>query len=574
MRKVLSLVLVVLLSLNGFIGVFADQVIGDAVVAAIEGDQSSATIEASPDGDWNTTVSVRIKKTGNSSNASIRDNNYVYGIVFASSDDVIFLANNKNWSIDEYSDVVEFKLNGNTKQNVKYIITFLANEGQDGLQNQNLRTSTITISIISPSVTTPPTFDTATLADVYVEATSIPMDFTLNRPRVTGTGTIALTSDAPAAFPYGTTLVTWTATDANGQVANATQNVIIQDTVAPVINGGQSLPDVTKEADAVLTAVTLTEPSVTELFPDTLTNDLESGYGVGTHTVTWKATDVHGNTSTATQLVTITDTTKPVFDPLTLMDVTLEASGVMTDYVVSNPVATDIFDVEVTGDAPSTFPLGETLINWTATDANGNVEEATQKVIVKDTVAPVFTVKPADFSVKATGALTTVAIGTAEATDIFTVTMEHNAPASFAPGITTVIWTATDANGNVSTYTQKITVLYDFGGLFQPVDMGGVLNVVKAGSAIPVKFSLGGDMGLQIFENGSPQVAAYVASATATTDEIEVLSAATISGLTYDPLTKQYTYVWKTDKNLVGTTKKLVVKFKDGTSVTAYFKFK
>ncbi|MFD2878933.1 hypothetical protein ACFTAO_27880 [Paenibacillus rhizoplanae] len=47
----------------------------------------------------------------------------------------------------------------------------------------------------------------------------------------------------------------------------------------------------------------------------------------------------------------------------------------------------------------------------------------------------------------------------ATATDIFKVTITSNAPESFALGTTEFTWTATDANGNVSTGVQQITVV-------------------------------------------------------------------------------------------------------------------
>ncbi len=42
----------------------------------------------------------------------------------------------------------------------------------------------------------------------------------------------------------------------------------------------------------------------------------------------------------------------------------------------------------VTNDAPPVFPLGETTVTWTATDASGNSATATQKVTVVDTPPP------------------------------------------------------------------------------------------------------------------------------------------------------------------------------------------
>ena len=112
----------------------------------------------------------------------------------------------------------------------------------------------------------------------------------------------------------------------------------------------------------------------------------------------------------------------------------------------------------VTSDAPATYPLGTTVVTWTATDANGNVTTGTQNVTVVDTTAPVLTV-PADVSVEATGMQTPVSIGTATATDIFAVTVTSDAPATYPLGTTVVTWTATDANGNVTTGTQNVTVV-------------------------------------------------------------------------------------------------------------------
>ena len=46
--------------------------------------------------------------------------------------------------------------------------------------------------------------------------------------------------------------------------------------------------------------------------------------------------------------------------------------------------------------------------------------------------------------------------------------------------------------------------LYDFTGFFQPIE-NEMWNKGKAGSAIPVKFALGGDQGLDIFQEGCPK---------------------------------------------------------------------
>ena len=62
---------------------------------------------------------------------------------------------------------------------------------------------------------------------------------------------------------------------------------------------------------------------------------------------------------------------------------------------------------------------------------------------------------------------------------------------------------ALDNAGNTGSASVTYSVVYNWSGFFQPVDNNAV-NVAKAGSAIPVKFSLGGYKGLSIFAPGYP----------------------------------------------------------------------
>jgi len=64
--------------------------------------------------------------------------------------------------------------------------------------------------------------------------------------------------------------------------------------------------------------------------------------------------------------------------------------------------------------------------------------------------------------------------------------------------------TATDAANNQATRSFTVAARYNFSGFFPPVDNPPVVNVVNAGRAIPVKFSLGGNKGLNIFAPGYP----------------------------------------------------------------------
>ena len=101
---------------------------------------------------------------------------------------------------------------------------------------------------------------------------------------------------------------------------------------------------------------------------------------------------------------------------------------------------------------------------------------------------------------------------------------------------------------------------------------------MKAGNAIPVKFSLGGNQGLNIFTNGYPRSVA---------DGLRLLRTHRCDRAdgqrgreqsSYDARTNQYTYVWKTDKTWSaapgGPCRQLVLAFVDGSFLRANFKFK
>lgn len=114
---------------------------------------------------------------------------------------------------------------------------------------------------------------------------------------------------------------------------------------------------------------------------------------------------------------------------------------------------------------------------------------------------------------------------------------------------------------------------FAFGGFRSPVDPRPTLNTVKAGAGVPVKFSLGGDFGLAVFDPGNPRSQAIACDSTADLDPIEQTVTAGGSSLSYDPATGTYSYVWKTDKAWKGTCRQLVLGFADGTTARANFKF-
>jgi hypothetical protein len=141
-------------------------------------------------------------------------------------------------------------------------------------------------------------------------------------------------------------------------------------------------------------------------------------------------------------------------------------------------------------------------------------------------------------------------------------------------GSKSVTCSATDNAGNTASKNVTYEVIYPWSSFFQPVDNLPTINSAKAGSAIPVKFSLGGDQGLSIFATGYPKVQTVACGSGAATDEIEQTVTAGASGLQYDAATGQYSYTWKTDKSWAGSCRQLILKLVDGSEHIAGFQFR
>ena len=132
----------------------------------------------------------------------------------------------------------------------------------------------------------------------------------------------------------------------------------------------------------------------------------------------------------------------------------------------------------------------------------------------------------------------------------------------------------TTAGYNVIGINFASPIQYTFTGFLQPVDNLPVVNTVKAGSAIPVKFSLGGDKGLNIFASGFPASQGIACSSGAPTDAITETANPGSSTLSYDTASDRYVYVWKTEKAWADTCRRLTVKLADGSEHPAIFRFK
>ncbi len=183
-------------------------------------------------------------------------------------------------------------------------------------------------------------------------------------------------------------------------------------------------------------------------------------FGVGVTTLTCTATNLTGSDTKAFS-VTVNDLSSPPPVLTVPADITAEAtssSGAVVHFTVS---ATNGGVIVCSSTSGSTFPLGETTVSCTATNAGG-FDTGTFKVTVVDTTPPELDL-PADITEEATSASGAEVTYTASASDLVDGDVAVQCtPASgsmFALGTTSVSCTATDANGNTASGSFDVNVV-------------------------------------------------------------------------------------------------------------------
>lgn len=453
----------------------------------------------------------------------------------------------------------------------------------DDIGNTASASFTVTVKDTTP----PPTITVPT--SMIVEAAGPDGAVVTYTPTATDHGgsnvDVTCTPASGSPFAIGTKPVDCIATDDHGKSANKSFTVTVRDTTAPVITVPANMTvEAAGPAGAEVTYTAAAADIVDGTVTVTCSHASGSTFSIDTTTVTCGASDTKGNAASASFTVTVHDTTAPEITPHDNVEmVATSTAGALVNY--TSPATSDAVDGANTAScAPASgtqFTLGDTTVTCDATDKAGNHAIQTTFVVqvLADTAPPQITA-PADIIVSApsaSGVNVSFSPTVADNSGAVSVTCTPQSESLFPPGINTVACTAEDGCGNKATASFKV-VTYNWTGFFRPVDNPGpdllkpVVNVAKAGSAIPVKFSLGGNMGLDIF---AVLPGVYPIDTTGAIEElIEETVTAGASSLSYDPASNQYTYVWKTSKSYVGMSYQLRFKLKDGTDHYAIFSFK
>jgi Ice-binding-like/Bacterial Ig-like domain/Collagen triple helix repeat (20 copies)/FlgD Ig-like domain len=352
-------------------------------------------------------------------------------------------------------------------------------------------------------------------------------------------------SVTPTLLPDGTYTVSASTTDGAGNIGTATQQLTI-DTVPPLItiNGAPTIltndPTATISGTTnaapgtlvtvnvegqTLSAVVDGTPIVETVGAQTLLalvqstgvwNVTPAAMGEGVRTVTAAVTDPAGNTSTATEQLTVNTVAPAVSitggataltdNPTPTIAGTTDAPiGAIVTVTVADQTLTDAVQADGTWSVtPAYLADGSHQVIMTVTDAAGNQASATQTLTV-NTVAPVVTIT-GGATATTTSSSPTVS-GSTDATPGSTITVtiagqtlttlvqpdgSWNATASgVGVGAWQAVATVTDAAGNIGSSTQTLTITAGTAGDTGPTGAPGATGPSGSPGATGTKGAAG-----------------------------------------------------------------------------------
>ncbi|HEV8428308.1 MAG TPA: HYR domain-containing protein [Pyrinomonadaceae bacterium] len=298
------------------------------------------------------------------------------------------------------------------------VITYTAT---DSSGNSTSGTQTVTVNEnpnIPPTISAPADLTGANAVNTGPGATSCGAfisDATLGTATASDNcaGVVVTRTGVPAGniFPVGDTVITYRATDRVGNFTEDTQTVTVNDNTPPVVTPPGPVTLYTQDYGGASCGVTVSNldgtfgtGSATDNCPGVgavSRSGVPSGnfFPVGQTTLTYSATDAHGNTGTATQLVTVVDNTPPAIScPADIVVEPTCPSGAIVNY--TTPTATDNCGVQSVNRTAglasgSVFPIGTTTVTHVATDIHGNTSSCSFTVTVKTVVQTIDDLKAA-----------------------------------------------------------------------------------------------------------------------------------------------------------------------------------
>jgi Concanavalin A-like lectin/glucanases superfamily/HYR domain/Secretion system C-terminal sorting domain len=274
------------------------------------------------------------------------------------------------------------------------------------------------------------------------------------------------TNNASGTYPVGNTAVVWTVTDAAGNTATCAQTVTVQDNQVPVIScpANQSLI-ATSAAGAVAsyTAPVGTDNCAGANTAQTAGSASGATFPIGTTTNTFTVTAANGQTAACSFTVAVSGVAPAIVCPANItVNTTLNQCDGTATFAATDPAGIPASTITYSHAPGSVFPVDETMVTATATNAVGN-SNCTFTVTVDDNVNPVAACQNLTIQLNdsGTGSTTAIAVDNAssDACGIFSLSLSKTAFTCANLGANTVTLTATDNNGNYATCAATVTVV-------------------------------------------------------------------------------------------------------------------
>ena len=297
-------------------------------------------------------------------------------------------------------------------------------------------------------------------------------------------------------FNTGVTIVTYTVADAAGNAATCSFSVTVTDNIVPSINcpSNYSVGTSVLSCDTLLSnsnPITADNCVVSSLNwsmngATTLSSALTGINNVSTQlfnngitVVTYTISDAAGNSSSCSYNVTILDMVKPIINTTANMTISTDigictaAINIPVSIISDNcSVAKVIWGISGSTIASSSsvginqiglfvFNKGISIITYTASDVSGNTKTNSFTITVNDNELPLFLSGPSTIQTCNPVVSFSVPIVTDNCSLVSLLQTDGTGLTSgstFPTGTTTLIYTATDATGNSSTYNFNIVV--------------------------------------------------------------------------------------------------------------------
>jgi len=375
------------------------------------------------------------------------------------------------WEVPTFSDLctAELEISSTHQPGDLFVVgeTLVTYTATDLDQNQ-ISTS---FSVIILDSTPPTILQMPQIVEIITPTDACEAIVTWEEPTTSDCSLVTASSDIlnGSTLPIGNHIGTYTFTDEFGNSSSDNFLIIVVDGELPHIHGIPADITVENRTGSCGVAVIWSEVTTTDCTFSALEVDHPSGseFLIGTTPVTYTATDTEGNQTVASFLVTVEDVEAPLLAnmPENIEVVAPEGSCEATA-TWSDPTATDCISYELSSDALSgdAFPIGETLVTYTATDPSGNSGTDSFTVTVLDQEMPLIFQLPSSVQVDSApdscnGVASWSEPDASDCSGILSLIPSQSSGSEFPIGTTTVVYTATDGSGNTSTASFIVTVI-------------------------------------------------------------------------------------------------------------------